>query len=385
MRMTRAVFDELLAQRPWLLADGATGTNLFDRGLMSGDAPELWNEQHPERIEDLHRGFVEAGADLILTNSFGGNRYRLKLHQAEDRAAEINRRAAEIARRIADAADRPVVVAGSMGPTGEIFAARRQPVPRRRRGRLRRAGAGAQGRRRRRAVDRDHSSQEELSAAVEGAAAAKLPIVVTMSFDTNGRTMMGITPPAFGELARALPVQPAAIGANCGTGASELIATVAGIAEARPDAVIVAKGNCGIPEYHDGHIHYSGTPELMAEYARMALDAGARIIGGCCGTTAEHSARHAPGARNPCPRPPRQSPTSRPASAPSRPWRTGGMPRRCHPRPPPPPRLTQPSSTATAERNPARNPEPALGARVGGKSVSAALGSQKDEGFLVVA
>jgi methionine synthase I (cobalamin-dependent) len=120
--MTRAVLEELLSLRPWLLADGATGTGLFDRGLMSGDAPELWNEQYPERIEDLHRGFVEAGADLILTNSFGANRYRLKLHQSEDRAGDINRRAARLARGVADAADRPVLVAGSMGPTGELFA-----------------------------------------------------------------------------------------------------------------------------------------------------------------------------------------------------------------------------------------------------------------------
>ena len=286
--MTRAVFDDLLAARPWLLADGATGTSLFDRGLMSGDAPELWNELYPERIEDLHRGFVEAGADLILTNSFGGNRYRLKLHQAESRAGEINRLAARIARRVADAAGRPVIVAGSMGPTGEIFAPigslshedgvaafTEQALA------LREGGADV-------LWIETLSSQEELGAAVEGAAAAALPIVVTMSFDTNGRTMMGITPPAFGRLAQSLPVQIAAIGANCGTGASELIATVAGIAEARPEAIIVAKGNCGIPEYHDGHIHYSGTPELMAEYARMAIDAGARIIGGCCGTTAEH-------------------------------------------------------------------------------------------------
>jgi methionine synthase I (cobalamin-dependent) len=286
--MTRAAFEELLSVRPWLLADGATGTNLFARGLMSGDAPELWNELHPDRVEDLHRGFVEAGADLILTNSFGGNRYRLKLHRSESRAGEINRRAAEIARRIADAADRPVIVAGSMGPTGEIF----EPVGTLSYGdgvaafaeqglALKEGGADV-------LWIETLSSQEEVSAAVEGAARAGLPIVVTMSFDTNGRTMMGITPAAFGQLAKGLPVQPAAIGANCGTGASELIATVAGIAESRPDAVIVAKGNCGIPEYHDGHIHYSGTPELMAEYARMALDAGARIIGGCCGTTAEH-------------------------------------------------------------------------------------------------
>jgi methionine synthase I (cobalamin-dependent) len=288
--MARAVFNELLAERPWLLADGATGTNLFARGLMSGDAPELWNELHPDRIEDLHRGFVEAGADIILTNSFGGNRYRLKLHGCETRAPEINRRAAELARRVADAARRPVIVAGSMGPTGEIFA----PV-----GTLSHGDGVAAFAEQALALKEGGadvlwietiSSHEELSAAVEGAAAAALPIIATMSFDTNGRTMMGITPPAFGEMARSLPVQPAAIGANCGTGASELIATVAGIAEARPDAVIVAKGNCGIPQYHDGHIHYSGTPELMAEYARMALDAGARIIGGCCGTTAQHLA-----------------------------------------------------------------------------------------------
>jgi 5-methyltetrahydrofolate--homocysteine methyltransferase len=134
------------------------------------------------------------------------------------------------------------------------------------------------------------SSEEELSAAVEGAARTGLPIVTTMSFDTNGRTMMGITPQAFGSLASRLPKAPVAIGANCGTGASELIATVLGITAARPDAIVVAKGNCGVPSYVNGHIHYSGTPELMADYARLALDAGARIIGGCCGTTPEHLA-----------------------------------------------------------------------------------------------
>jgi 5-methyltetrahydrofolate--homocysteine methyltransferase len=134
------------------------------------------------------------------------------------------------------------------------------------------------------------SSEEELRAAVEGAAKAGLPIVTTMSFDTNGRTMMGITPKAFGALAASLATQPVAIGANCGTGASELVATVLGITEARPDATVVAKGNCGVPQYRDGHIHYSGTPELMADYARIALDSGAKIIGGCCGTSPNHLA-----------------------------------------------------------------------------------------------
>src|SRR6202044_4035081 len=113
--------SSLLAERPWLLADGATGSNLFERGLQSGDAPELWNADHPERIAQLHRAFVEAGADIILTNSFGGTRHRLKLHKAEHRVAELNEAAGGIARAQSDRPGRVVLVAGSMGPTGEIL------------------------------------------------------------------------------------------------------------------------------------------------------------------------------------------------------------------------------------------------------------------------
>lgn len=288
--MTRPSFSEALAIRAWLLADGATGTNYFEMGLVSGDAPEMWNFEHPERVRSLHRGFIEAGADIVLTNSFGGNRHRLKLHDAQDRVREINIAAAKNARAEADRASRPVYVAGSMGPTGEIF----QPV-----GVMPHEDGVAAFEEQALALKdggadvlwiETMSSEEELRAAVEGAAKAGLPIVTTMSFDTNGRTMMGITPKAFGALAASLATQPVAIGANCGTGASELVATVLGITEARPDAAVVAKGNCGIPQYQDGHIHYSGTPELMADYARIALDAGAKIIGGCCGTSPAHLA-----------------------------------------------------------------------------------------------
>jgi 5-methyltetrahydrofolate--homocysteine methyltransferase len=288
--MARPSFTEALAARPWLLADGATGTNYFQMGLVSGDAPELWNVDHPDRVRSLHRRFIDAGADIILTNTFGGNRHRLKLHNDQHRVRELNMAAVANARAEADAAGRTVFVAGSMGPTGEIF----QPV-----GTLshdegvaafeEQAKALAEG-----GVDvlwiETMSSEEEIRAAVEGASKAGLPIVTTMSFDTNGRTMMGITPTAFGALAASLATQPAAIGANCGVGASELIATVMGITAARPDAHVVAKGNCGIPQYVDGHINYTGTPELMADYARIALDAGAKIIGGCCGTSPEHLA-----------------------------------------------------------------------------------------------
>lgn len=288
--MTRPSFTEALASRPWLLADGATGTNYFQMGLESGDAPEMWNFDHPERVRSLHRRFIEAGADIVLTNSFGGNRHRLKLHNAQDRVREINVAAAQNARAEADAAGRPVYVGGSVGPTGEIM----EPVGSMSHDEAVKAFAEQARALKEGGADvlwiETMSSEEELKAAVEGCAEAGLPIVTTMSFDTNGRTMMGITPKAFGAITAALPTQPVAIGANCGVGASELIATVLGISEARPDAAVVAKGNCGIPQYVDGHIHYTGTPELMADYARIALDAGAKIIGGCCGTSPEHLA-----------------------------------------------------------------------------------------------
>jgi methionine synthase I (cobalamin-dependent) len=288
--MPRESFTDALNSRPWMLADGATGTNYFQMGLESGDAPELWNVDHPERVRSLHKQFIAAGADIILTNTFGGNRHRLKLHNDQHRVHELNVAAVKNARAEADAAGRDVYVAGSMGPTGEIF----MPV-----GMMAHEDGVAAFEEQAQALKdggadvlwiETMSSEEELRAAVEGAAKAGLPIVTTMSFDTNGRTMMGITPTVFGALAQSLGTQPVAIGANCGVGASELIATVMGITAARPDAHVVAKGNCGIPQYHDGHIHYTGTPELMAEYARIAIDAGARIIGGCCGTSPEHLA-----------------------------------------------------------------------------------------------
>jgi methionine synthase I (cobalamin-dependent) len=288
--MTRPSFTEALATRPWLLADGATGTNYFQMGLVSGDAPEMWNFEHPDRVRSLHRRFIEAGADIILTNTFGGNRHRLKLHNAQDQVREINIAAAKNARAEADAAGRPVYVGGSVGPTGEIM----EPVGSLSHDEAVKAFAEQALALKEGGVDaiwiETMSSEEELRAAVEGASQTGLPIVTTMSFDTNGRTMMGITPKAFGAITAALPTQPVAIGANCGVGASELVATVLGISEARPDAAVVAKGNCGIPQYVDGHIHYTGTPELMADYARIAFDAGAKIIGGCCGTSPEHLA-----------------------------------------------------------------------------------------------
>ena len=279
---------KLLRERDWLLADGATGTNLFAMGLESGEPPELWNEEHPDRVRALHRGFVEAGADIILTNSFGGTRYRLALHGAQDRARELNRRAAELARDVADAADHSVVVAGSMGPTGEILA----PV-----GTVSVEDAAAAFREQAEGLMEGGadvlwaetlSSREEVEAASRAAAEVGAPFCATLSFDTAGRTMMGVTSSDYASLQSGLPATPLAFGANCGTGAPDLLRTVLGLTEAAPDAIVVAKANAGIPKYVDGAIEYDGTPELMAEYARLARDAGARIIGGCCGTKPEH-------------------------------------------------------------------------------------------------
>jgi 5-methyltetrahydrofolate--homocysteine methyltransferase len=276
----------LLSSRDWLLADGATGTNLFNMGLSSGEPPELWNIDQPQNIRALYQGAVDAGSDLFLTNTFGGNASRLKLHNAHDRVHELNRVGAAIARDIADAAGRTVIVAGSVGPTGEIF----EPM-----GSLTHA----------RAVEMFHeqaeglkaggadvlwvetiSAAEEYRAAAEAARLAGMPWCGTMSFDTAGRTMMGITSAAMATMVETLAHPPIAFGANCGVGASDLLRTVLGFsASARP---LIAKGNAGIPKYHDGHIHYDGTPALMAEYAVLARDAGVRIIGGCCGTMPEH-------------------------------------------------------------------------------------------------
>lgn len=299
---------DLLAERGTLLADGATGTNYFDRGLMSGDAPELWNVLTAERVAELHREFIEAGADIILTNSFGANRRRLRLHEADDKAREINRRAAEIARWTADRSGRRIIVAGSMGPTGDLF----EPLGELSYSEAVEAFAEQADGLKAGGADvlwiETMSAPDEIRAAAQGAARTGLPFVFTVSFDTAGRTMMGVPPADLPALAASLEaelaVSPAGYGANCGVGAPDLLLSVLAMSEAAPDAVLIAKGNCGIPQFHGEHIHYSGTPELMADYAHLAMDSGARIIGGCCGTTPQHIAamrsaidEHTPGPR----------------------------------------------------------------------------------------
>ena len=297
----------LLQQRRVLLADGATGTAYFDIGLTAGDPPELWNIDHPDRVRALHQGFVDAGSDIILTNTFGANRDRLKLHKLQDRSFELNSHGAEIARRVADAAGRPVVVAGSVGPLGELF----EPL-----GALtgktatdaftvQAEGLKAGG------ADicwiETMSAVEELRAAAQGAINAGMPYIATASFDTAGKTMMGLDPADLAPIFDDLAEPPVAIGANCGVGAADLLVSLLTMSDAAPDRIFIAKANAGVPKIHGEHIHYSGTPELMANYACLAANVGARIIGGCCGTSLKHLAamRAALDAFEPGPRPDR--------------------------------------------------------------------------------
>jgi methionine synthase I (cobalamin-dependent) len=284
------MLQTLLAEGRPLLADGATGTNLFAMGLTSGDSPELWNAVHPDRTQALHRAFVDAGSDIILTNSFGANRRRLMLHGLEARTRELNRLGAQNARKVADSAGRPVVVAGSVGPTGDLIAPlgllsedEAVEVFIEQIEGLREGGADV-------AWIETMSAAEEIRAAALAAAKCGMPYTITASFDTAGRTMMGVAPAAFGALVEAFDPAPIAYGANCGVGASDLLAAILAMSGVRPDAPLIAKANAGVPQWHGAQIHYSGAPELMATYAGLAVDCGARIIGGCCGNTPAHVA-----------------------------------------------------------------------------------------------
>ena len=201
---------------------------------------------------------------------------------------ELNKLSAELGREIADAAGRPVIVAGSVGPTGEIFAPMGtltheiavEMFHEQAEG-LKAGGADV-------LWAETISAPEEYKAAAEGARLAGMPWCGTMSFDTAGRTMMGVTSAQFVNQVEKLAYPPLAFGANCGVGASDLMRTILGFAATGTEVPIIAKGNAGIPKYVDGAIHYDGTPELMAQYACLARDAGAKIIGGCCGTMPEH-------------------------------------------------------------------------------------------------
>ncbi len=281
------VLHELLAERGVLLIDGAMGTELFARGLGSGDPPEAWNVDHPDRVKAVHRDYIDAGSDIVLTNTFGGTRFRLKLHKLEDRTIEINRAAATIAREVADEFDRRLIIAGSMGPTGELLT----PM-----GTMTMASCAdafaeqatglAEG-----GADvlwiETMSHLDEIAAAVEGArSVSDLPICATLSFDTAGRTMMGVT--GTDAVARLAELGVAAIGANCGNNLADTEAALHEMRAANPDILLISKANAGMPEWHGTELHYSGSPDVMAAHAHRQQEAGIQLIGACCGSSPEH-------------------------------------------------------------------------------------------------
>ena len=284
-------FRDFLEQRGYVLADGATGTNLFRLGLQNGEAPELWNLNFPERVRSLHRDFIAAGSDIILTNSFGCNRQRLALHGAENETARLAKTAARLALAEAQKAQQPITIAGSIGPTGALLA----PL-----GELSRqqaeeifseqAEALVEG-----GVDllwiETMSAENEILAALRAAKKTGKPVAVTLSFDTNGCTMMGIAPETIWSLFEKAQLWPDAIGANCGLGVSDTMLAILKIRSAVPKSVpVIVKSNCGIPSFEKGEFVWSGTPELMAHYAVLARNAGASIIGACCGAGRTHIA-----------------------------------------------------------------------------------------------
>lgn len=284
----RTNLQDLLASGQPVVLDGAMGTMLFRAGLKNGESPELWNVEQAEKVAAVHRAYIEAGSQLILTNTFGCNRERLKLHRLEARAAEFNHAAARLARAVADAAPSPVLVAGSIGPTGSMMA----PL-----GDLtfeaavalfsEQARALAEG-----GVDvlwvETMSDLEEVRAAVQACheAAPDLPVVATMTFDTHGRTMMGVKPEQAVKAITELAVL--AVGGNCGNGPDEIAGVIEKMHAAAPDAVLVAKANAGIPRLVDDVAVYDATPAHMAEYALQVRGLGATLIGGCCGSTPDH-------------------------------------------------------------------------------------------------
>ncbi len=263
------------------------GTMLMDAGLEQGAPPESWNLLYPERVQNVHAQYIEAGTRLIVTNSFGGTRFRLKLHKMEDRVVEVNRAAAQIGRAAADAVADTVIVAGSMGPTGELFVPMGEMTVEDAEAAFAEQAKGlAEG-----GVDilwvETMSDLKEVKAAVAGArSVTDLPIAASMTFDTHGHTMMGVSPTeALEELSQ---LGLTALGANCGNGPAEIKAVIDTMHALSPDTILIAKANAGIPKWEGDELTYDGTPDVMGLYTDQVRGLGARLIGGCCGSTPDH-------------------------------------------------------------------------------------------------
>src|SRR6267378_695020 len=281
-----AGFVERLNAGSILVADGATATNYQQMGMAIGVAPDEWVFDEPDKVRGLHAAFIDAGADIILTDTFGGTSLRLRESRYAGRATELNRRAAELAPTAAAARD-GVLVAGSMGPTGMLM----EPL-----GELT-AAAAADAYREQAAALEDGGvdlllletffALDEALAAIEGIRrATALPLAVSFSFDQGTRTMMGLSPTRM--LEAIAPLGVAAIGANCGRSLADMERVVAELAAADAGIPLWIKPNAGMPRMIGDVARYDTGPAEMADYAMRFVEAGARIIGGCCGTSPEH-------------------------------------------------------------------------------------------------
>ncbi len=280
---------EALAQGT-LVSDGAMGTMLQESGLDDGGAPELWNVEHPDRIEAVLEAYAAAGANLITTNTFGGTAGRLAMHGLEDRLYELNKAGAEVARKVADRHPNCFVM-GDVGPSGElmdpmgtltlesakeIFSAQIKAL----------VDGGVDA-----ILIETMSDLAEVEAAVNAAkeVAPHLPIIATMSFDTNLRTMMGVKPTLAVTYLASLGVR--IIGANCGRGIDEMRVIAKELVDARPDGVfIITQSNSGLPKLVGDTFIYEGTPDEMGKYATEMKSFGVNVVGSCCGSTPAHTA-----------------------------------------------------------------------------------------------
>ena len=282
-----AIYEAL--EKGILISDGAMGTMLQGKGLTDGGAPELWNVENPSAIEEVLEEYATAGANLITTNTFGGTRGRLQMHGLEDRLFELNKAGAEIARKVADRHPGCFVM-GDVGPSGELM----EPM-----GTMTIEEATALFADQIKAlvaggVDailiETMSDLQEVEAAVKAAKAVapNLPIIVTFSFDTNMRTMMGVKPAVAVSTLTAQGVR--IIGANCGRGVDEMRVIAKELTDARTDGVyIITQSNAGLPKLVGGDFVYDGTPEEMAKYAQDMKTLGVNVIGSCCGSSPAHT------------------------------------------------------------------------------------------------
>jgi 5-methyltetrahydrofolate--homocysteine methyltransferase len=282
----RTSLSQLAADGPVVL-DGGMGTLLQDSGLDDGGSGELWNVERPELVRDAHRAYAEAGARILTTNTFGGTRPRLDMHGLGDRVHELNEAGARIAREVA--AEHGALVAGDLGPTGELMSplgtmdadAARAIFAEQLAG-LRDGGIDL-------VLIETMSDLAEVEAAVAAAReiVPDLPIVATLSFDTNLRSMMGVRPSDAVAALAAAGVE--AVGANCGRGPEEMRQIATELAAARPDGLLlVAQSNAGLPQVVGDHFEYDATPDDMASHAVELHDLGIELIGACCGSTPEH-------------------------------------------------------------------------------------------------